>query len=165
LRYHNEALVNQETTNYLIELLQQYPTLKERITLELVESEGIKNSIEVRNFLQTARAHGCLLAIDDFGAGYSNFEYLLRLNVDFIKIDGSLIKNMDTDANAYATVKTITHFAKNLGILVVAEFVHKKEILEKVQEHRIAEERAVSLYNALVDSEDGADNPDTNNKE
>lgn len=129
-----EDIVNQETTNYLIELLQQYPTLKERITLELVESEGIENSMEVRNFLQTARAHGCLLAIDDFGAGYSNFEYLLRLNVDFIKIDGSLIKNMDTDANAYATVKTITHFAKNLGILVVAEFVHKKEILEKVQE-------------------------------
>ena len=129
-----EDIVNQETTNYLIELLQQYPTLKERITLELVESEGIENSIEVRNFLQTARAHGCLLAIDDFGAGYSNFEYLSRLNVDFIKIDGSLIKNMDTDANAYATVKTITHFAKNLGILVVAEFVHKKEILEKVQE-------------------------------
>lgn len=129
-----EDILNQETTTYLMELLQQYPTLKERITLELVESEGIEDSAEVRTFLQQARARGCLLAIDDFGAGYSNFEYLLRLNVDFIKIDGSLIKNLDTDTNAYATVKTITHFAKNLGILVVAEFVHKKEILEKVQE-------------------------------
>ena len=129
-----EDILNLETTTYLMEMLQQYPTLHGRITLELVESEGIEDSAEVQTFLQQARVHGCLLAIDDFGAGYSNFEYLLRLNVDFIKIDGSLIKNLDTDANAYATVKTITHFAKNLGILVVAEFVHKKEILEKVQE-------------------------------
>jgi len=129
-----EDILNLETTTYLMEMLQQYPTLHGRITLELVESEGIEDSVEVQTFLQQARVHGCLLAIDDFGAGYSNFEYLLRLNVDFIKIDGSLIKNLDTDANAYATVKTITHFAKNLGILVVAEFVHKKEILEKVQE-------------------------------
>ena len=129
-----EDIINSETTTYLMEMLQQYPTLHGRITLELVESEGIEDSTEVQTFLQQAREHGCLLAIDDFGAGYSNFEYLLRLNVDFIKIDGSLIKNIDTDANAYATVKTITHFAKNLGILVVAEFVHKKEILEKVQE-------------------------------
>jgi len=115
-------------------MLHQYPTLQGHITLELVESEGIEDSTEVQTFLQQIRTYGCLLAIDDFGAGYSNFEYLLRLNVDFIKIDGSLIKNLDTDANAYATVKTITHFAKNLGILVVAEFVHKKEILEKVKE-------------------------------
>jgi len=129
-----EDILNQETTAYLMDMLQQYPMLHGRITLELVESEGIEDSADVQTFLQQARAHGCLLAIDDFGAGYSNFEYLLRLSVDFIKIDGSIIKNIDTDANAYATVKAITHFAKNLGILVVAEFVHKKEILEKVQE-------------------------------
>ncbi|WP_052433493.1 EAL domain-containing protein [Sulfurospirillum arsenophilum] len=129
-----EDILNQETTAYLMNLLEQSPTLKGRITLELVESEGIEDSVDVQTFIQKARAHGCLLAIDDFGTGYSNFEYLLRLKVDFIKIDGSLIKHLDTDVNAYATVKTITHFAKNLGILVVAEFVHKKEILEKVQE-------------------------------
>lgn len=129
-----EDILNHETVTFLWSLFAKYPELKERITLELVESESIEDSLEVRTFLQKARQHGCFLAIDDFGAGYSNFEYLIRLNVDFIKIDGSLIKNLDTDKNAYATVKTITLFAKNLGILVVAEFVHKKEILEKVQE-------------------------------
>ena len=129
-----EDIFNQETITLLFDLMNQYPTLKDRITLELVESEGIEDSKEVYAFLQKAHAHGCLLAIDDFGAGYSNFEYLLRLAVNFIKIDGSLIKNLDTDANAYTTVKAITHFAKNLGILVVAEFVHKKEILDRVEE-------------------------------
>ena len=129
-----EDILTLETVQLLFDLLKQYPTLKERITLELVESEGLEDSLEVKTFIQKAKDHGCLLAIDDFGAGYSNFEYLLRLNVDFIKIDGSLIKHLDTDPNAYATVKAITHFAKNLGILVVAEFIHNKTILEKVQE-------------------------------
>ncbi len=129
-----EDILNQETTTFLLNTLHQYALLKNRITLELVESEGIEDSKEVQTFLQTVRSHGCLLAIDDFGAGYSNFEYLLRLNVDFIKIDGSLIKNLDTDDNALATVKAITHFAKNLGVAIVAEFVHKKEILDIVKE-------------------------------
>ena len=84
--------------------------------------------------IKQLRGEGIGLAIDDFGSGYSNFEYLLRLHVDFIKIDGSLIKNIDTDTNAYTTVKAITHFAKNLGISVVAEFVHSEEVLFKVKE-------------------------------
>ncbi|ASC92324.1 EAL domain-containing protein [Sulfurospirillum diekertiae] len=129
-----EDILTPDTIQLLFDLLKQYPTLKGHITLELVESEGLEDSTEVQTFLQQAKEHGCLLAIDDFGSGYSNFEYLLRLNVDFIKIDGSLIKHLDTDANAYETVKTITHFARNLGILVVAEFIHNKEVLEKVQE-------------------------------
>ncbi len=129
-----EDILTSDTTQLLFDLLKQYPMLQGRITLELVESEGLEDSTEVQTFLQQAKDNGCLLAIDDFGSGYSNFEYLLRLNVDFIKIDGSLIKHLDTDTNAYATVKTITHFAKNLNILVVAEFIHNKEILEKVQE-------------------------------
>ncbi|ATB68426.1 cyclic di-GMP phosphodiesterase [Sulfurospirillum diekertiae] len=129
-----EDILTSDTVQLLFDLLKQYPSLKGHITLELVESEGLENSAEVQTFLQQAKEHGCLLAIDDFGSGYSNFEYLLRLNVDFIKIDGSLIKHLDTDDNAYATVKTIAHFARNLGILVVAEFIHNKDILEKVQE-------------------------------
>lgn len=134
LNITKEDILNEETALFLISMLEQYPILKHRVTLELVESEGIENSHEVQTFLNLVRQHGCLLAIDDFGVGYSNFEYLLRLQVDFIKIDGSLIKNIDTDENAYATVKAITHFAKSLGILVVAEFVHKEAILTIVKE-------------------------------
>ena len=129
-----EDMLTPETSALLFDLLTRHPELKKRITLELVESESIEDSSDVRTFLHLAREKGCLIAIDDFGSGYSNFEYLLRLNVDFIKIDGSLIKNIDTDANAYTTVKAITHFAKNLGISVVAEFVHNEEVLVKVRE-------------------------------
>lgn len=129
-----EDMLTTETSALLFDLLSRHPELKKRVTLELVESESIEDSNDVRTFLHLAREKGCLIAIDDFGSGYSNFEYLLRLNVDFIKIDGSLIKNIDTDTNAYTTVKAITHFAKSLGISVVAEFVHSEEVLFKVKE-------------------------------
>lgn len=129
-----EDMLTAETSTLLFELLAQYPELKKRITLELVESESLEDSADVRTFLQNAREKGCLIAIDDFGSGYSNFEYLLRLHVDFIKIDGSLIKNINSDTNAYTTVKAITHFAKSLGISVVAEFVHSEEVFMKIRE-------------------------------
>lgn len=71
---------------------------------------------------------GCKIAIDDFGTGYSNFAYLMRLNVDFIKIDGSIIKNIDTDKNAKIVTELIVSFAQRQNIETIAEFVHKKEI-------------------------------------
>jgi c-di-GMP phosphodiesterase len=80
---------------------------------------------------------GCRIAIDDFGSGYSNFEYLLQLNIDYIKIDGSLIRNLDIDKNAQVVVETIVDFAKKLNITVVAEYVHNEAIYEKVKELNI----------------------------
>jgi len=77
---------------------------------------------------------GCKIAIDDFGSGYSNFEYLLKLNLDYIKIDGSLIKNIETDANALIVVETIVDFAKRLKIKIIAEYVHNKGVSNKVKQ-------------------------------
>ena len=74
------------------------------------------------------------MALDDFGSGYSNFEHLMRLNVDFIKIDGSMIKGLDTDANSRLIVQIIAEFAKKLGVRTVAEFVHSGPVFEVVKE-------------------------------
>jgi EAL domain-containing protein (putative c-di-GMP-specific phosphodiesterase class I) len=80
---------------------------------------------------------GCRIAIDDFGSGYSNFEHLLKLNIDYIKIDGTLIKNLDKDVNAQVVVETIVNFAQRLNILTVAEFVHNEAVFMKVKELNI----------------------------
>ena len=77
---------------------------------------------------------GCKVAIDDFGSGYSNFEHLLKMNVDYLKIDASLIKNIATDENSYKVTKTIIDFAKNLNLKTIAEFVENKEIFDIVKE-------------------------------
>ena len=80
---------------------------------------------------------GGKIAIDDFGSGYSNYEYILRLNVDYIKIDASLIKNIATDKNSQILIETIVDFTKKLNIQTIAEFVHSKEVYEKVKNLKI----------------------------
>ena len=65
-----------------------------RLIIEITESEGILNYREVVEFMMEARKHGIRFAIDDFGSGYSNFTYLMDLNVDYIKIDGSIISSI-----------------------------------------------------------------------
>ncbi|MDY0117872.1 MAG: EAL domain-containing protein, partial [Sulfurimonadaceae bacterium] len=77
------------------------------------------------------------ISIDDFGSGYSNFEYLLRLDADFIKIDGSLIKDIDTNIDSEDIVRTIVGFAKKKNIKVVAEFVSSEAIYNKIKELEI----------------------------
>ena len=99
---------------------------------ELVESEGIESFDDVKLFIDEIKTFGCKIAIDDFGTGYSNFEYLLKLEADIIKIDGSLIKNIDTDINNYNVVESIVSFAKKNNIKIVAEFVSSQKIQDKI---------------------------------
>ena len=128
-----EDMLDPEIVEYIKYQLEKYNVSK-KIIFEILESEGIENYTEVSAFIKEMKALGCRIAIDDFGSGYSNFEHLLQLNVDYIKIDGTLIKNLDTDREAQIVVETIVDFAKRLGILTVAEFVHNTAINEKVKE-------------------------------
>ena len=88
-------------------------------------------------FIKTVKALGSKIAIDDFGSGYSNYEYILRLNVDYIKIDSSLIKNIATDKNSQVLIETIVDFTKKLNIQTIAEFVHSKEVYDEVKKLKI----------------------------
>ncbi|MGA2642573.1 MAG: EAL domain-containing protein, partial [Spirochaetia bacterium] len=99
-----------------------------RIVFELLESEGIENYAEVSQFIERMKSRGCKIAIDDFGTGYSNFEHILRLRVDYLKLDASLIKSITTDSNARCIVETIVSFARKLGIQTIAEFVHNQAV-------------------------------------
>ena len=126
-----DDILDPELQEYLLEMIGRYG-VGNKLIFELVESEGIENFEQVSGFIERVKALGCRLAIDDFGTGYSNFEYLMRLKADFIKIDGSLIKNMDVDENARAIVATIVDFAKKTGLKSVAEFVKDETIQEIV---------------------------------
>lgn len=126
-----EDILNSTTREFIYNQLKGFRK-SDQLIFELVESEGIESFDEVKHFIEKIKEHGCKIAIDDFGTGYSNFEYLLKLQADIIKIDGSLIKNIDTNQNSYNVVDSIATFAKKNGIKVVAEFVSNKEIMEKV---------------------------------
>ncbi len=128
-----DDMLDEETIAFLKEQIA-FHKVSNKITLEILETEGIENYEEITHFLQEMKTIGCKIAIDDFGSGYSSFEYLLKLNVDYIKIDGTLIKNIDTDENSKIVVETIVDFAKKLGILTIAEFVHSDLVYQTVKE-------------------------------
>jgi diguanylate cyclase (GGDEF)-like protein/PAS domain S-box-containing protein len=104
-----------------------------RIIFEILESEGIENYDEITNFITQVKALGAKIAIDDFGTGYSNFEHILRLHVDYIKIDGSLIKNIDKNDRHKIIVETIVEFSKKIGAKTIAEFVGDETIFNIVK--------------------------------
>lgn len=105
----------------------------DRVVIELTESEGIENYLEVARFIKEIKSLGCRVAIDDFGTGYSNFTHLMYLHADYLKIDGSIIQRVNDDNNSSVlVVKTLVDFAKRLGMETVAEYVDSREILEKV---------------------------------
>lgn len=127
-----EDLEDDYTINQIFETIAKTNTAKQ-ITFEIVESEQIENFEKINKFIKDAKSLGCKIAIDDFGTGYSNFSYIAKLNIDIIKIDGSLIKNIPIDKNIQITVSTIVNFAKALNIKTVAEYVHNKEVYECVK--------------------------------
>ena len=133
INLNTEDLMNKDIHNVLFKNIQEFAN-PANVTIEIVESEGINNFKEVNRFLNRLKVYGCKVAIDDFGSGYSNFEYILKLDADYIKIDGSLIKNIDQNKNSQDIVKTIVSFAKLKGITTIAEFVSSKEIYDKVVE-------------------------------
>lgn len=127
-----EDILSVDCNSYFFSMIDNYD-VHGRVIVELVESEGIENFEEVTSFITRAKKHGCKIAIDDFGTGYSNFEYLLRLKPDFIKIDGSIIKQIHKDEDSLEVVKTIVDFAKRTGIKTIAEFVSDENIHNMVK--------------------------------
>lgn len=124
-----EDMLNHETTAFINHKLSSFSD-PQRVLFEIVESEDVYNIKEIRDYLLQLKSIGAQIAIDDFGTGYSNFGYIMQLSPDILKIDGSLIKNIDTDAKSRKIVKTIVLFAHELGIKVVAEFVHSQSVLD-----------------------------------
>jgi len=133
-----EDMVSEYFISFIEKLLKE-SNIAEYITFEVLESESIDDYNKVINFIDMVKSYGCLIAIDDFGSGFSNFSHLLKLHPNYIKIDGSLIKNIDIDNNSFIIVETINQFAHKLGIKTVAEYVHTKEIFDILKDMGIDE--------------------------
>ncbi|MDL0089433.1 EAL domain-containing protein [Campylobacter gastrosuis] len=107
------------------------------VCFEILESEEITDYTTMISFIKHIKDYGAQISIDDFGSGYSNYYRILELDIDTIKIDGSIIKKLPFDQNARYLVETIMNFASKQGYKVVAEFVSSPEILEQVKSFNI----------------------------
>ena len=128
-----EDIESNDFLDFIKSMIKKY-NISDRVIFEILEDESIKNYQCLILFVDEVKALGCKVAIDDFGSGYSNFEYLLKMNVDYLKIDASLIKNVATDENSYKITKTIIEFAKNLNLKTIAEYVENEEIFNIVRD-------------------------------
>lgn len=128
-----DDILDLEIRAFITEKLQHSPITKQ-IIFEIVESESIDNFDEIESFILEVKSFGCRIAIDDFGTGYSNFEHLMRLQADYIKIDGSIIKEIIHDKRSELITSIIVAFAKEMQIETIGEFVESKEVHDKLIE-------------------------------
>jgi len=118
--------------HFLKAQLQSIPNPK-RVVFEILESDMITDYHIVKEFIKEVKRFGCTISIDDFGSGYSNMENILKLNPDYIKIDGSLIQNIDHSQESLKLVKNILNIAKDIQAKTVAEYVHNKAVYDTLQ--------------------------------
>ena len=127
-----EDILSEDTTRFIYNKLENYSNAK-NIIFEITESEEVDDYHLINNFIEEVKKYGVKIAIDDFGSGYANFEHIININADFIKIDGSLIKNINTDKNAAIITEAIISFSKKLGKKTITEYVHNKEVYDMVK--------------------------------
>ncbi|WP_072985742.1 bifunctional diguanylate cyclase/phosphodiesterase [Clostridium cavendishii] len=127
-----DDILDLTTRNFILNKLKNYSG-NCRVIFEIVESEEILLFKDIKNFIRDIKSYGAKIAIDDFGSGYSNFIWLHELNIDQIKIDGSIIKALKIeDAKIKKVLKAIVDFSSSLGIETTAEFIEDKELYDIV---------------------------------
>jgi diguanylate cyclase (GGDEF)-like protein len=132
----NESVKNLITSYIQDSVKNGYPC---NLIFEIVESEDIKDYNSVKEFFNNFQCTDIKIAIDDFGSGYSNFSHILEIMPAYLKIDGSLIKDINTNKNMLTLTKAIISFAKQLNIKTIAEFVHNDEIFNILKNEGVDE--------------------------
>lgn len=111
----------------------RFDVAPELICFEVTETSAIVNLDAAQDFVRELRRFGCTFALDDFGSGMSSFNYLKRLPVDYLKIDGTFVKNLLTDRPDRAMVEMISHVGHIMGMRIVAEFVETQAIADALR--------------------------------
>jgi len=127
-------IINEDIETTIIEAFKDNPSLASRVTFEILESDEIDNFKLLKEKIELLHSFGAKVSIDDFGSGYSNFKTIIDIEADYLKIDGSLVKNIDVNEKDFKIVKSIIHFARETNMTTVAEFVHSKEVYEKIKQ-------------------------------
>jgi diguanylate cyclase (GGDEF)-like protein len=125
-----QSLGNPDFTNQLHLILKENHELNHKLCFEITETVAISQIDESIRFLEHIKSYGCKLALDDFGSGFSSFTWLKQLPVDFVKIDGSFIKDVHNNPVDNAMVDAIQTISKIMNIQSIAEFVENKKIAD-----------------------------------
>ena len=119
--------------DFVKEALSESSIDTSKIIFELLETQTFSDEKIVSSMLGELKSLGFKIAIDDFGTGHSNFAHITSIDVDYIKIDGMFIKNLQEDEKSKKMVQTIVSFAQEIGALTIGEFVHNEEVFNIVE--------------------------------
>jgi len=134
LNIDNELLFNNKIIKLFEKFQKENPNMCGHIVVELLESENIKSYEDTGIVIYRLKNWGYLVAIDDFGSGYSNYSHALELNVDFIKVDGEIIKQINTKKSSLSVVETLYDLSQKIKTPLIAEYIADEDIMKKVQE-------------------------------
>ena len=126
------SIEDEGLADFILGLIAQYGIPAQKICFEITETVAVRNLLRVVNMIERLRDAGCLIALDDFGAGMSSFGYLKNLPVDMIKIDGSFVRDLDTDPMSHTIINAITQIGHQRGLKVVAEWVSAKHMVKSL---------------------------------
>ncbi|HEX7047137.1 MAG TPA: EAL domain-containing protein [Gammaproteobacteria bacterium] len=101
-----------------------------RICFEITETAAATDFDAALRFIVGVRALGCRISLDDFGSGISSFSYLKAFDIDYLKIDGGFVRDMDSDETNARFVESINHLGKSLGLTTIAEYVESAPVVE-----------------------------------
>ncbi|MEM9626541.1 MAG: EAL domain-containing protein [Pseudomonadota bacterium] len=128
------TLSDETSLDFIRQVLTSSSISPGRISFEITETAAVRNVLKTQDFMQELRDWGCSFALDDFGSGVSSLNYLKRLPVDYLKIDGSFIRDIAKDRGSRVMVEAIQSMANGLGVQTVAEGVENQSTLNALRD-------------------------------
>ncbi len=133
----SEHSIDQDFANYVISEAEKSGVLAESICFDITESAAMSNLRQTNKFIGLLRRRGFEFALDDFGIGIGAYSSLRNLAIDYVKVNGALVKNMANDPVSEAIVSSLAKVCRSLGIKTIAESVENEDIREKLVKYRV----------------------------
>jgi diguanylate cyclase (GGDEF)-like protein/PAS domain S-box-containing protein len=125
-----QSINNEEVLSFILREIDASGIPPSKLCFEVTETVAIADLMQATRFISLLKEKGCMFALDDFGSGFSSFSYLKALPVDFVKIDGSFVRDIAVDSIDRAMVRSINEIGHVMGKKTIAEFVEDGAILE-----------------------------------